>query len=631
MPKLLVAFILFLAPVLLTASKNYMNNWYFGRNAGITFNTSDGIPVALTDSKMDVNEGSSVASDDDGALLFYSDGMTIWNRNHEVMENGAGLAAGESAVQGVLIIPLPLSDSLYYVFTMSSLISRNTGDKHGLSYSIVDMSRRNGLGEVIEKNTEVYTHTAERLGCALHANGRDYWLVIQDLKQARYRSYLLGPCGVQHVVDSYFPGIQPWSIFHVEPLVFSHDGRVVATWSYYTDSIILFAFNRHSGELSVPLEIKPDCMTCGQTMLEFSPDNSKLYFTMFCKSYGPSILQLDLDSSDLTCSVIALRDMLTTGYHIGLRLGPDDKIYVTGDNALGVIHDPDVAGDGCNFVGAQVPLEGGEALIALPYFPPEPTVSVPEPSGVGAVAVFPSVPEAVEIGQSNVEIPVYVECRGTGCESAYLIQAQPAGKLPNALEFEIEFDKDLYWLTSVEGSAQLVDNRTTNGRRVLTLLSEPVDLSQGRTALCTLVGDALLSSVVQSPIVARTADSVALPGCKGEIQQAIGTADGLLEVDPVCLQHLRRIRIGEAAALSLVENVVSDELTASFRLPHDADISLTLVNPLGQSYSLAAERLAGGEHMRRFDVRRMGLPRGQYFLVLSTASLLLREPLFVAP
>jgi len=61
--------------------------WYFGDGAGLDFN--NGSPVALTDGQLSTIEGCSTISDANGSLLFYTDGITIWNRNHDIMVNGS--------------------------------------------------------------------------------------------------------------------------------------------------------------------------------------------------------------------------------------------------------------------------------------------------------------------------------------------------------------------------------------------------------------------------------------------------------------------------------------------------------------------------------------------------------------
>ncbi len=116
------------------------NNWYFGYNAGITFNTPDGSPVALLYGALHTDEGVATISDKDGNLLFYTDGITIWNRKHEQMQNGKDLMGSPTSTQSAVIIPMPCSNNLYYTFTVD-YIHYDTAATHdiitnGFRYSI---------------------------------------------------------------------------------------------------------------------------------------------------------------------------------------------------------------------------------------------------------------------------------------------------------------------------------------------------------------------------------------------------------------------------------------------------------------------------------------------------------------
>ena len=101
------------------------NNWYFGDGAGVSFNS--GSPVALLNGQHVYpgssahNEGCAAISDSSGALLLYTDGMTVWNRQHQVMQNGTGLLGNYSSTQSSVIVPDPANpDRWFYVFTISS-------------------------------------------------------------------------------------------------------------------------------------------------------------------------------------------------------------------------------------------------------------------------------------------------------------------------------------------------------------------------------------------------------------------------------------------------------------------------------------------------------------------------------
>ena len=68
--------------------KSYASNWFFGQGAGLDFGTDP--PSALENSNIDFPSSGVSVSDADGNLLFYSDGVTVWNGDNEIMENGEG-------------------------------------------------------------------------------------------------------------------------------------------------------------------------------------------------------------------------------------------------------------------------------------------------------------------------------------------------------------------------------------------------------------------------------------------------------------------------------------------------------------------------------------------------------------
>ena len=90
------------------------NNWYFGINAGLDFSRNNILP--LLDGQLQTGEGCSTISDANGDLLFYTDGVTVYNRNHEIMLNGNDLNGNNSSTQSAMIIPKPLDVNIYYIF-----------------------------------------------------------------------------------------------------------------------------------------------------------------------------------------------------------------------------------------------------------------------------------------------------------------------------------------------------------------------------------------------------------------------------------------------------------------------------------------------------------------------------------
>ena len=147
--KRIICFIVLLHLSLHLEAQNEASYWYFGQNAGVRFDADQGTVTAVTDGQLNTLEGCTSISDEDGNLLFYSDGSTIWNRNHQIMLNGTGLRGDDSSTSSGLIVPKPQDPDFYYLFTVdephhfntSSFpnMSANDGVNDGFMYSRINI------------------------------------------------------------------------------------------------------------------------------------------------------------------------------------------------------------------------------------------------------------------------------------------------------------------------------------------------------------------------------------------------------------------------------------------------------------------------------------------------------------
>src|SRR5688572_2713476 len=110
------------------AFSQHADKWYFGVNAGIDF--SNGAAAAVYGGALNASGGTAAIADSTGALLFYTDGLTIWDKYHLPMPNGTSLAGGFGS-QPVVIVPDPGSTDRYYIFTTDG-----AGGSAGLQYSV---------------------------------------------------------------------------------------------------------------------------------------------------------------------------------------------------------------------------------------------------------------------------------------------------------------------------------------------------------------------------------------------------------------------------------------------------------------------------------------------------------------
>ncbi len=178
---------LFLFTCFVSFGQSEASYWYFGFNAGLRFDYQAGTVTTITDGQIYTLEGCTSISDADGNLLFYSDGQTVWNRNHQIMPNGdyfsgTGLLGDPSSTSSGLIVPKPEDPNKYYIFTVDEPHHENAatypnqflgpylngttipqvddGFNNGFNYSLVDMTLNGGLGDVDadEKNIHLVTY-----------------------------------------------------------------------------------------------------------------------------------------------------------------------------------------------------------------------------------------------------------------------------------------------------------------------------------------------------------------------------------------------------------------------------------------------------------------------------------------
>ncbi len=354
--------IVFVFTSLVCFSQNQNNIWYFGYKAGLNFNTNP--PTALTDGVFSHTEGVSSVCDLNGDLLFFTNGLNVWNANKQIMPNGTGLFGNNSSAQ-VLIVPKPGDCNIYYIFTTPPQ------NLYGIStYSEVDMRLDFGNGEITNKNIVLSEQVSERVSATLHRNGQDYWVVFQELQSNNFLSFAVTSFGV-----SIMPVISSAGIINgvaddaVGCMKFSGNGKRICTANELgIKKCQLFDFDNLTGIVSNGF-IVSDNEGYG---VEFSSDDSKLYIA----SYGKfKLRQYDLSSNNpvtIKNSEFVLADLSGIPNETGgaLQIASDNSIYVARNNKsfLGVIKNPNVLGTGCVYTNNGISLNGKIGYAGLPNF-----------------------------------------------------------------------------------------------------------------------------------------------------------------------------------------------------------------------------------------------------------------------
>lgn len=340
--------------------------WYFGERAGIDFSFS--LPKPLTDGQMDAIEGCSSICDSDGKLLFYSNGISVWNRKHQIIVEGVNLAGRPSAVQTALSIKQPGFNNRYYVFSMPEVESGNTGSY----YSVVDIYGDNGNAAVTEKNVLMDVNTTEKITAVKHENGTDYW-IIQHLAGTEYKAVLLDRFGIstQPILSEGIVSFSTTSWDASGYMKVSPDGKKIATCrrgNSEVSEVEICDFDNNTGKVSNPKKVVFPLLTYG---LEFSPNGHYLYVACGRTSNVSELYQVDLlnenEYGEFKKSLITLTNDKWYG---ALQIAPDHKIYlaIMDSPYLGVINFPDNEGIQCGFEQQGFYLAGRKSRLGLPSF-----------------------------------------------------------------------------------------------------------------------------------------------------------------------------------------------------------------------------------------------------------------------
>ncbi len=334
------------------------NNWYFGFNSGLDFNQSPPQPLH-TDGAANSFEGTASISDNNGKLLFYTNGLIVINRQQVKMKNGNSLAGHQSSTNNTLIVPLPGNDSLYYIFTTGAAVQ----DTHQFMYDVINMKGDSGLGELTVLNVLIEDVVFEKIAAIRHCNNRDVWVVVHKWNSDEYHSYLVTAAGLNPLPVISHTGIVIGGDERNEIgyLKFSGKGnKLAAVHAFENDNVELMDFDNTTGKISNSVVFPPNAIPkqlsyTGVYGAEFSPDGKLLYISASNSVAEPCVLyQFDITSNN-AASIVGSKQIISNNspWLAGaLQLGPDLKIYMAmwKDTSISVIENPDVYGPGCNFI-----------------------------------------------------------------------------------------------------------------------------------------------------------------------------------------------------------------------------------------------------------------------------------------
>ena len=337
-----------LLPVLLFAQKHDYQ-WFMGYQGGSQSSSTDtwGImhfdfntynkPAFTQNFETEMNFYSTNTSicDSSGNLICYSNGLRLFDHQHNQIQNGNNLVGpdhflGYALPQGALLLPTPGRNDSYTMFSIEEHPIEPMG--WHFFYHTIERTANNDL-KVIQKRKLI---VQDSLGTGLisavkHANGRDWWVLVPNFNSDVVQRVLLSPLGIQH--DT----IRTNFIINTSGLgqtVFSPDGTkyilCTDTSIVQPGHIYIHDFDRCTGRLSngVTKEIDSPGANFGAGCA-VSPDSRYLYAI-----HTAVIYQYDLWAPDIlaTETLVGEYDGFVSGwygsYFMFGQTGADGRIYI---------------------------------------------------------------------------------------------------------------------------------------------------------------------------------------------------------------------------------------------------------------------------------------------------------------
>ena len=340
--------------------------WYFGQNAGLDF-SGGGTPKPIEDGKLSTIEGSSSIANTKGILLFYTDGITVYDKDGKIMKS---LVPGDTnavqlpldgnthSTQSALIVPKPTCrgcEYLYYVYTTSEIRGKKT-----LTYSVVDMRQNGGKGAVVEKNIPLSSESTEQSTAVENKRDSTYWVItrVYGTNKFEVRHLTRGESADPvtytggQVIDSLASAEGYMKIGPADTTSGNEGNRPVAVVipGPPKNSVDLYTFNDSTGVLTFNRTLDLGPTPPKAYGVEFSPDGNSLYATMLADTNADGslkgasyIVKYDLTQRDsLLTQSRTVVDSSTTRQYGSIQIAPDGRIYIAvkGSSSLATIENP---------------------------------------------------------------------------------------------------------------------------------------------------------------------------------------------------------------------------------------------------------------------------------------------------
>jgi hypothetical protein len=349
MPRIVVLLLLFIVSWQSAFAQKEAWNWFLSDSAGIHW-VNGKTPTSVDWYKLRGEEGSGAISDSLGNLLFYTNGVDLYNAKHQKLNKDFDLGGDWSSTQGKLILKHQESN-LYHVFTNNYMGLQKSCLYHS-SFRIT-----NDTVQFVVKKEIVHSLISEGIAAVNHQNGRDIIVINHSLYGDTFFFYILTRNGLEKCIKFQTgSSLKTTNINRATDISFSPTGNLL---SFATSPIdvyhSIFKFNTQI----VNLNNEISNLECDYFTGIFSDNDSFMYVDPNNYSYA----QYSLKNWDRTSIINSRKTLYNDPKFLGgcARNAPGGRILITREKQkfISIVNDGNKPYPQCDFVNKTVTLVQG--------------------------------------------------------------------------------------------------------------------------------------------------------------------------------------------------------------------------------------------------------------------------------
>lgn len=247
----------------ITSMSAQTGSWYMGQGIRLDFEDGQVINSEFNEELtihdfFGFRDLGSYITDENGELLIYSNGVSAYNRNLQILPNGDSLSGDGRICQSSLIVPIPNNSDKYYLLSIGKTLNvyRDLSNEHlipnRLTYSIIDMKLDSGNGDIPRDQKSIFLQEGANFGMLfIQGECNSSWVLTSDSRGIN--TYRITDGTIDRVNTGLFDDrINPLSSMPAISLLRSSpNGQYVAAHIFDGANFLrLFHFNKINGELS---------------------------------------------------------------------------------------------------------------------------------------------------------------------------------------------------------------------------------------------------------------------------------------------------------------------------------------------------------------------------------------------